>query len=225
MREFETLLKKDFFIEMRTGYQFLPFVTVSILLASFLGLGASSFVSDRALLAFLFHPLAWSIFLLSGAMTLIRVFESDREASTVRVLRVLNRSMTSYYLAKIIFLSVLFTVNHLIASFFLAGFLQVSLSNWIWSYLAITLIVSLSYSALGAFLGGFISQHSHRHILQPLVFLPLLFPLFFAVLEVSGSIAAGTGLLGAGNWLSLIVGLGTLYLLVGINLFDAVVRE
>ncbi|MCB0331608.1 MAG: heme exporter protein CcmB [Bdellovibrionales bacterium] len=225
MKPFLALLVKDLRTELRSGALFLPYLTVTLLLATFLGLGIATFVSDERLRHFLFHPIVWSIFLLSGSISLIRVFESDREAGTLRALTLFNLSPTLFYIAKIVFMVMLLIINHLIAALLVAALLDVPLLPWMRGFFVLSVAVVFVYAALAAFIGGFISAHSQRHILFPLVFLPLLFPLFFAVLEVSFSMAAGAGIFGAASWFALIVGLGTVYLVVGILLFDVAVRD
>jgi ABC-type transport system involved in cytochrome c biogenesis permease component len=225
MKALLAILFKDLRIEFRTGSQALPFMSLSLILVTLFGLGVGSFITDHALREYLFHPIVWSIFLVTGSVTIMRIFESDREAHTVQALFLFGLSPLSYYFAKVLFLVLLLLGNQLLSSLLLSSLLRVPLISSFGGFSILTVLVSVGYAALGAFLGGFFVQYHQRYILFPLVFLPLLFPLFFAVLEVSFSIASGAGALAEGGWLSLIVALMTTYLVLGVLLFEVVVRE
>ncbi|MCI5066062.1 heme exporter protein CcmB [bacterium] len=225
MNCFFGILQKDLRSEFRSGVQIFPLLTLSILLSTFLGLGVTESIGDREQLIALFHPLVWGIFLVSGAVNIMRTFESDREAQTLRALFLFQRSLVEFYLAKVSFIFLLCLGNHLISTLFLAALLDIPLWEWMSSYLILSIVVTFAYSALAALIGGVMIQQAHRAVLFPLTFLPLLFPLFFAVAEISTSLSAGTGVLGAGNWFSLVIALGTLYLVGGVTLFESAARE
>lgn len=225
MRHALTLLQKDLQLEFRSGAQILPLLTVSVLLVSFLALGIGALVTEEELRRELFHPILWSVFILTGSMSLLRVFEADRGAKTLSACHVFDISATAFYLSKVFFVSILLFGNTVFSSLLLAALLDVSLLPH-WNSLLILLgIVTIGYSALGCFLAGLVLEHQHRQILFPLILLPLLFPLFFGVIEISLVIFTAGGLLSVGGWLSLVIALATTYLLIGVSLFEVVVRN
>lgn len=225
MRDVLSLLRKDLQLEFRSGAQILPLLTVSILLVAFLGLGIGALVTEGEMRRELFHPILWSIFIVTGSMSLLRVFEGDRGAKTLSACFVFDISATAFYLSKVLFVSILLFGNTVFSSLLLGALLDVSLLPH-WHSLFILLgVVTIGYSALGCFLAGLVLEHQHRQILFPLILLPLLFPLFFGVIEVSLVIFTVGGMLSVGGWLSLIIALATTYLLIGVSLFEVVVRN
>ncbi|NBW40596.1 hypothetical protein EBR25_06250 [bacterium] len=225
MRHSFALFKKDLQLELRSGAQLFPLLTVSVLLVVFFALGIGALVHDQELRRELYHPILWSIFILTGSMSFLRVFESDREAKMLSGCFVFGISPTSFYLSKVIFITGLLFGNTLFSAVLLAALLDVSLSEHWQSLILLLGLVTVGYSALGSFLTGLILEHQHRQILFPLIFLPLLFPLFFAVIEISLVIFTAGGLLSVGGWLSLLIGLATVYLLLGVLLFEVVTKN
>jgi ABC-type transport system involved in cytochrome c biogenesis permease component len=225
MRHVLTLLRKDLQLELRSGAQILPLLTVSILLVSFLALGIGALVTEEEIRRELFHPILWSVFIVTGSMSLLRVFEADRGAKTLSACFVFDVSATAFYLSKVLFVSILLFGNTVFSSLLLAALLDVSLLSHWYSLLVLLGIVTIGYSALGCFLAGLVLEHQHRQILFPLILLPLLFPLFFGVIEVSLVIFTASGLLSVGGWFSLIIALTTTYLLIGVSLFEIVARN
>jgi hypothetical protein len=55
--------------------------------------------------------------------------------------------------------------------------------------------------------------------------LPLLFPVFFCGVEMTSQVVVGGGLDPASPWPLILVCANALYLVLGINLFEAAVRE
>lgn len=221
----KAIIYKDATLELKSGAHLVPLIAQSILLVTFLGLGSGSFLSDERTLSLLFHPIIWAILILCGALTINRVFESDLKAGTTRGFLLYGAPLYTFYLAKCLFCTVIISLSHIISSLLLSILLNVSLTDFFFDYIILSILVITAYSGITTLLASITLNHSNRFMILPLISLPLLFPLFFSVLEVSLSISIGNGLAGAGGWLSLIIALAATYLILGILLIDSVVKE
>jgi ABC-type transport system involved in cytochrome c biogenesis permease component len=222
---FTAIIYKDFALEKRSGTLLIPLLAQSILVVSILGLGVTTFIIDERTLRFLFHPLIWAILLLNASILVTRIIEVDFRAGLTAAFQVLQKPLWAYFLARWLTIFILLFISHVASSLILAMFLKVPIFSWLPSYLILSLLTISAYSAVAALLGSISARQSNRFILLPLISLPLLFPLFFAVLELSLSISIGTGLLGAGGWLSMIIALTAGYIVLGVLLIDNVVQE
>ena len=83
----------------------------------------------------------------------------------------------------------------------------------------------IACSALATILSGMTVASHMRQILLPLLMLPLIFPILFAATELTAQSMSPAGLEYGSPWFSLLIGLDVLYLAVGINLFEFVIRE
>ncbi|MCB0320216.1 MAG: heme exporter protein CcmB [Bdellovibrionales bacterium] len=219
------LLWKDVRCEMRNGSILLPLVAQTILVVSLLGLGVAGFVGSAERLRALFHPIVWSVFLLSGALALLRVFESDRKAGVLQSCFIYEKDVVWVFLEKVIFLAGLLLLNHFVAATFLSMMFDVSIASILPEFCVLSILVTTGYSALGALVGAMLFQHALRNVLIPAVFLPLLFPFVLAVTEISVVLAESGSLLQAGNWLTLVFALTFFYLICGVLFFESAVRQ
>ena len=63
------------------------------------------------------------------------------------------------------------------------------------------------------------------NILSRLILIPLLSPLFFAAVELSTQVMTLHRIDLDSGWMSLLIGLDVLYVVLGLNLFQYVIRE
>jgi heme exporter protein B len=107
--------------------------------------------------------------------------------------------------------------------------LSVLLKIWVWDVFlalsAVAFLVVVAYAALSSLLAGIAVQARLKGLLLPLILLPLIFPLFFAALELSSALLIGGSFAWSSFWFKLLLLLDLLYLLLGLNLFEYVVKE
>jgi ABC-type transport system involved in cytochrome c biogenesis permease component len=96
----------------------------------------------------------------------------------------------------------------------------------IWKELAVVgLFSSSALASLVVVVGAIASTSKLRGVLAPLLTLPLLFPLFFAGIEMTTELVVRGGLDLESVWPSLLVVVNAVYLVLGLNLFDFAIRD
>jgi ABC-type transport system involved in cytochrome c biogenesis permease component len=129
------------------------------------------------------------------------------------------------YLSKAIVSSLLFFINFCLLTFVLSVALNVTLVGVIELMLLVGLCASTALAALSVLLGAVASTSKLRGVLMPLLALPLLFPLFFAGVELTTELVLRGAIEPASVWISLLVVINALYLVLGVNLFEVAVRD
>jgi ABC-type transport system involved in cytochrome c biogenesis permease component len=84
---------------------------------------------------------------------------------------------------------------------------------------------SLALSALTTLISGIAGTSRMRGVLVPLLTLPLLFPLFFAGVEMTTALALNGELSTGSVWPSVILVSGSVFFLVGINTYELAICD
>jgi ABC-type transport system involved in cytochrome c biogenesis permease component len=129
------------------------------------------------------------------------------------------------YLAKVVVTALLFFITWVLLIVVTSAALDQSIAPVFATLASIGAAAALNLSALIVLVSGMAGTSKLRGVLVPLLTLPLLFPLFFAGVELTtecllyGAIAHGS------IWPGIMIVSGTAFLLVGINGYEAVVKE
>ena len=129
------------------------------------------------------------------------------------------------YIAKVLVAAALFLVNFVLLLTLLAATMDQKLLGYAPQLVAIGAGACLALAALVVLLVGVAGTSRLRGILVPLLALPLLFPLFFAGVEMTSNVVLSGGLPAGSVWPSILVCINALYLILGINLFELAIRE
>jgi ABC-type transport system involved in cytochrome c biogenesis permease component len=84
---------------------------------------------------------------------------------------------------------------------------------------------SFALASLVTLLSGIAGTSKLRGVLVPILSLPLLFPVFFAGVEMSADLVTLGSLRQGSVWPVILVAAGSLYALVGVNLFESAIRD
>ena len=219
------LIGKEIRLEWR-GKEFLTLLLCnSILISILVGAGVSSAVIDARTTTKVFPMLLWTVFLLSGTSAVSRTSESELEGHGFEGLLLAGVTGAQMYIAKVLVAAALFLVNFVLLLTLLAATMDQKLLGYAPQLLAIGSGACLALAALVVLLVGVAGTSRLRGILVPLLALPLLFPLFFAGVEMTSNVVLSGGLPAGSVWPSILVCINALYLILGINLFELAIRE
>lgn len=219
------LIGKEIRLEWR-GKEFLTLLVCnSIVISILVGAGVSSSVIDARTTTKVFPMLLWTVFLLSGTSAVSRTSESELEGHGFEGLLLAGVTGAQMYLAKVAVTAALFLLNFLLLLTLLSATLDQKLLEYAPQLVAIGAGACLALAALVVLLVGVAGTSRLRGVLVPLLALPLLFPLFFAGVEMTSNVVLYGGLPVGSVWPSILVCINALYVILGINLFELAIRE
>jgi ABC-type transport system involved in cytochrome c biogenesis permease component len=219
------LIGKEIRLEWR-GKEFLTLLVCnSIVISILVGAGVSSSVIDARTTTKVFPMLLWTVFLLSGTSAVSRTSESELEGHGFEGLLLAGVTGAQMYLAKVAVTAALFLLNFLLLLTLLSATLDQKLLEYALQLVAIGAGACLALAALVVLLVGVAGTSRLRGVLVPLLALPLLFPLFFAGVEMTSNVVLYGGLPVGSVWPSILVCINALYVILGINLFELAIRE
>lgn len=215
--------------EARVEWRGREFVTLlvcnSIITAVLVGAGVSSAILDARGTTRIFPMLLWLVFLLSATTSVARSSESELEGRGFEGLLLAGVTGSQMYVAKVVVVTTLFWLNFCV----LSGLLAAILNQEIWSvcgeFMALGGVASFSLASLVTLLSGIAGTSKLRGVLVPILSLPLLFPVFFAGVEMTSDLVTLGALRQGSIWPVIIVAAGSLYGLVGVNLFESAIRD
>jgi heme exporter protein B len=219
------LLSKDLKAEVRSKELLTLFALLAFLLSLLCVFGLNAAFVDPVVTRKLFPTMVWLVFLFSATLALTRLYESELEHMGYEGLLLLGVPAYALYLSKFFVVLILSSFSHLICSMSLAVLLNVQIGSILPEYLLLSGLVIVAYAGLAVLVAGMSATSRIKGMLLPLILLPLLFPVFFAALELSSELLAKGKLPLGSFWLSLLVCLDFLYLALGCTLFESVIRD
>lgn len=225
MKSLWALLKKDLLIEVRTKETIGLITFLSVVIAVVAALGVNSAFVAGDVIQRLFPGLIWVAFLFSATVSLSRSFEPELEHMAIEGVLLTGVSPAVVYVAKWLSTVVITLFGQCVTIAVLGILLDVSLVDTMPGYLGIAVLVVGAYAALATLLAALASMSRLKGALLPVLLLPLAFPLFFAAIELSMVVALEGAVPLESPWFSLLVGLDVVYVVLGLNLYEFVVRE
>jgi ABC-type transport system involved in cytochrome c biogenesis permease component len=129
------------------------------------------------------------------------------------------------YVAKVVVVTLLFWLNFCVLSGLLAAILDQEIGRVWMQFVALGGVASFCLAALVTLLSGIAGTSKLRGVLVPILSLPLLFPVFFAGVEMTADLVSLGALRQGSVWPVILVAAGSLYGLVGVNLFESAIRD
>jgi ABC-type transport system involved in cytochrome c biogenesis permease component len=129
------------------------------------------------------------------------------------------------YVAKVVVITLLFSLNFCVLSGLLAAILDQDIGRVWGALVAVGGAASFALASLVTLLSGIAGTSKLRGVLVPILSLPLLFPVFFAGVEMSADLVTLGSLRQGSVWPVILVAAGSLYALVGVNLFESAIRD
>lgn len=215
--------------EARVEWRGKEFVTLlvcnSIITAVLVGAGVSSAVLDGRATSRIFPMLLWLVFLLSATTSVARSSESELEGRGFEGLLLAGVTGSQMYVAKVIVVTFLFWLNFCVLLGLLAAILDQDIAAVWGQFIVLGAAASFALASLVTLLSGIAGTSKLRGVLVPILSLPLLFPVFFSGVEMTSDLLFSGALRQGSVWPVILVAAGSLYALVGVNLFEAAIRD
>jgi ABC-type transport system involved in cytochrome c biogenesis permease component len=219
------LCAKEARVESR-GREFVTLLVCnSIITTVLVGAGVSSAILDARVTARIFPMLLWLVFLLSATTSVARSSESELEGRGFEALLLVGVTGSQMYVAKVVVVTLLFWLNFAVLLGLLAAILDQDIGRMWAQFLALGGIASFALAALVTLLSGIAGTSKLRGVLVPILSLPLLFPVFFAGVEMTADLVSLGALRQGSVWPVILAAAGSLYGLVGVNLFESAIRD
>jgi len=219
------LLAKELRLEMRGKETATLLFCNAALCAALVGVGASSAFLDQANTRKVFPMLLWVLYVLSASASAVRAYEQELEGRGCDGVLLAGASGPQIYLAKLIVSSGLCLAHFVV----LLGLVSVALNQEVLpkfgALVSIGLGASVAFSAITVLLSAVAGTSRMRGVLLPLIALPLVFPIFFAGLEMTSQITIRGALDVGSPWPAILVCTCALFVVLGINLYEAAVRD
>ncbi len=224
MNFFLAFMKKELLLELRAGRRTVLFLGFSFLGALFssLALSGSFLAPDNELRCI--APLAWTVLFLSGTLAASWSLDAETRTSAAQGLLFSGFQPWTIFLGKAISLATLCVLSSILVFAVFSSLSSWSLLSDLPELLLVSLLVSLAFASLATLVCG-LSSSSTRSFLFPLLFFPLMFPLFFAALELSQSFLVADTAVTESFWFSFLLALDVLYLSLGLSLFEYTLVE
>jgi heme exporter protein B len=222
LRRMYLLFTKDLLVELRNRETFtvmLFFAVVMLFLFHF------SLNPERENTASLAPGLLWLAFLFTGVLGLGRSFQAEQANDCLEQLLLIPGDRGYIYLGKLMGnVAFMLAVELLILPLF-ALFFQLDLWLALLPLLAVAVLGTLGFAAIGTLFSALTSNVRAREVLFPLLLFPLLVPLIIGTVTAT-AITLGGGTLGeASPWLKLLTAFDTIFLVISYLTFEFVVEQ
>lgn len=201
------------------------YVFFVLLLSVFFSLALSGAYLEAEIRRKIFPSLLWISAFVSGAVALGRSFEADLAHRALDALRLSRVPLGEVFLAKL-FINWLEVAAGLVLSFIsLVVLLDVTIPGGELKLLLTALLASISFSALATLLSAVSIFSRIRHILLPVILLPLVVPLLFAAVELTTQVVVDKNFDIDSPWVYLLLLLDVVYVSLGAWLFPHAIGE
>ena len=219
------LLWKEWILEWRSRELLTLLVCNALLMAVLVGAGVRSAILSPEQTTKIFPMLLWVVFVLSSASSAARFNEQELEGRGFEGLLMVGVTGAQMYVAKFIILSFFLLISFVV----LLGVFALALDQNVFVNFGPLFLVGLgtscAFAALLVLLAAMASTSRLKGVLLPVISLPLLFPVFFAGMEMTSQVVFYGGLESGAPWPYLLLCTTSIYVVAGINLFDVAIRE
>ena len=225
MKKLLALISKDFRLEFRTREVLVPFLSLFTILAVSTALGLQTVFIDQQTVNRLFPVLFFLIFIFSSTVASGRNFENEISLRALDGLLVTGTDPALIFISKFFSLATVNFFGGLVFFFLLSLLIGTSVSGILGLATLIILVTSIGLSALATLLCGVSAESRIGPSLLPLLLIPLALPLIAGGIELMSDLMAKHSLALDSSWLLLLYLIDLVYLLLGINLYQFVVKE
>jgi len=219
------LIEKELRLEVRGKETVTLLFCNAVIAAALVGVGTSSAFLDALNRSKIFPMLLWALFLLSATASVVRAYEQELENRGFEGLLLAGATGPQMYLAKFIVTSLLYACHFTILSVVLGVALDQSLAGKLGALLVVGCGASTALAAVTVLLSGIAGTSRLRGVILPVIALPLLFPVFFAGVELTAQLVVSGGIEPTTVWPTILVCANAVYVVLGINLYEAAIRE
>ncbi len=166
----------------------------------------------------------WVTFLLAGVLSLNKSFQIEKDDDCIESLLLAPVGRGTIFLGKmgwnILFILIIqIIVVPVFSILFYAPFFE-----HFFALILLSFLTSVGFSSLGTLLSGLTTDLRFREILLPILLFPLLVPLLLASVKITQTIVSGGDIWEAADWLKLLIGFDSIFLIVSYLTFDFVME-
>lgn len=225
LKTLKLMIFKEFALEFRGKECATLLICLTLVVAALIGAGVSSAILDLPTTTKVYPMLIWVVFLITTTTASARASEAELEARGFEGLLLAGVTGAQLYLAKVLVASVLFWIDWLLLITITSAALDQSISAVFLDLAIIGLAASITLAAIISLISGVAGTSRLRGVLLPLLTLPFLFPLFFAGVELTTECLLYGAMQPGGIWPGVIIVSAVAFLLLGINSYEAVIRD
>ena len=225
MQPLLALIRKDLVLEARQREASVTLLFLTLLLCAVTALGVQNSFLEPSAIEKVAPALFWVVFILTASVTIGKTSEYDQHLRAIDGVLLSGVSLPVVFAAKVVSNIVIVFLAQLFSFLIFALLLNLEVAGILPAFMVVSAAVVVAYASLLTLLSGMASSSRLRSLLLPLIALPLLFPLFFCALEISGELFATRQVAWDSGWVSLLVGLDVVYFVLGLNLYEYVIRE
>ncbi len=225
LRTLGVLIQKEWRLEWRSKELFTLLACNAVLFSVLVGAGVSSAVLDVATAEKIYPMLLWVVFMLSSTTSVTRFNEQELEGRGFEGLLLSGVSGAQMYLAKVVIMTLFFSVSFVLLVLLLALSLDKDVSGILGSLCIVGIGASSALASLLALLAAVASTSKLKGILLPIISLPVLFPVFLCGMEMTMELVLNGALNEGTPWPIILLCAETLYMVAGINLFEMAIKE
>jgi ABC-type transport system involved in cytochrome c biogenesis permease component len=225
LRTLGVLIQKEWRLEWRSKELFTLLACNAVLFSVLVGAGVSSAVLDVATAEKIYPMLLWVVFMLSSTTSVTRFNEQELEGRGFEGLLLSGVSGAQMYLAKVVVMTLFFSVSFVLLVLLLALSLDKDVSGILGSLCIVGIGASSALASLLALLAAVASTSKLKGILLPIISLPVLFPVFLCGMEMTMELVLNGALNEGTPWPIILLCAETLYMVAGINLFEMAIKE
>lgn len=225
MRLLFILLRKDLQLELRSKETIVLFFGNIVALSAIVASGLASAFVEPPVVSKLFPTLLWTIFFFAAALSSARAYEQEMEMRAFEGVVMGGGADWKIYASKVVSSGLILFTGFLFSIVVLGVLTDLPAWNHIYEPGILGFLVTFGYNSLSCLLVAISSSSRLRGVLLPLLLLPLIFPIFFAAIEVTFAILTEGGFPWTSPWVSLLMCVDLVFLVLGINLYRFVLYE
>lgn len=219
LNTFFALLRKDLILEFRGKDSLIVMTTLSILFCVIFGAGMRAAFLTPYELQKLYPSLLWIIFVVTATITLERAIDAELEDRAFEGVILAGAPYPLMYLSRVLASSLTVLSVHILTIVVLGLLVGIQLSPYFARLVVISLSVVPPYCSLAVLTVSMTATARLRSSVLPLILLPLLFPLFFAAIELTSQLLLNNELMYTSFWFTLVIVLNLLYITLGATLY------
>ncbi len=164
----------------------------------------------------------WVTFIFAGMLTLGRTFARERERGALQGLMLAPLDRGALFIAKLLVNLILLGLVEVVALPAFVALYNLSLRPG--ALLAVVLLGTLGFAAVGTLFAAVAANTRAREALLPLLLFPVLVPVIIGAVKATGETLPGTPTDGP-PWLNLLIAFDAIFLALAYLLFEYVIEE
>jgi heme exporter protein B len=214
------IARKDLAAELRSRELFSAMMVFSLLVIVIFNFALELDISTRRSVT---SGVLWVTFAFAGTLGLNRSLSAEREQGCIDGLLLAPVDRASIYFGKAISNLVFMMIVEAIVLPVYAFLYGVNLFSA--GLLAVILLGSIGYTAVGTLLATMTVQTRTREVLLPILLFPVVLPVLIAAVKASGGILTGADPATIWPWLNLLIVYDVIFVAVAFMAFEYVVQE